>query len=98
MSKYSALFEDEDDVFLGSPKSKFFDVIFNANNDVARYELEKMIDRMATMELMLEEKMSSLEEIEDTIKDYRYSRAEDIEAHAKNTYIFYMGAILSQSE
>jgi Domain of unknown function (DUF2018) len=98
MSKYSALFEDEDDVFLGSPKSKFFDVVFNANNDVARYELEDMIDRMATMELLLEERMGSLEEIEDTIKEYKYSRTADIEAHAKNTYIYYMGAILSKSE
>ena len=98
MSKYSALFEDEDDIFLGSPKSKFFDVVFNANNDVARYELEDMIDRMATMELLLEEKMGSLEAIENTIKEYKYSRTSDIEAHAKNTYIYYMGAILSKSE
>ena len=98
MSKYSALFEDEDDIFLGSPKSKFFDVVFNANNDVARYELEGMIDRMATMELLLEENMGSLEEIEDKIKEYKYSRAQEIEGHAKNTYIYYMGAILSKSE
>jgi hypothetical protein len=98
MSKYSALFEDEDDIFLGSPKSKFFDVVFNANNDVARYELEDMITRMATMEMMLEDKMGSLEEIEDKIKEYKYSRTAEIEGHAKNTYIYYMGAILSKSE
>lgn len=98
MSKFAALFEDEDDVFLGSPKSKFFDVVFNANNDVAIYELEAMVDRMATLELMLEEKMDSLEEIENKIREYKYSRTDDIAAHAKNTYIFYMGAILSKSE
>ena len=57
-----------------------------------------MVDRMATMELLLEEKMGSLEEIEDKIKEYRYSKAEEIEAHVKNTYIFYMGATLSKSE
>ncbi len=62
MSKFAALLEDEDDIFLGSPKSGIFDVVFNANNDVVRSELE------------------------------------EIEAHAKNTYIFYMGAILSKSE
>lgn len=98
MSKYSALFEDEDDIFLGSPKSKFFDVIFNANNDIARAELEAMVERMATMELLLEEKMGSLEEIEQKINEYKYSKADEVEAHAKNTYIFYMGEILSQSE
>lgn len=98
MSKFAALFEDEDDVFLGSPKSKFFDVVFNANNDVAQFELEEMINRMATMELLLEEQMGSPEEIENKINEYKYSRSQDIEAHAKNTYIVYMGAILSKSE
>ncbi len=98
MSRFAALFEDEDDVFLGSPKSKFFDVVFNANNDVAQFELEEMVNRMATMELLLEEQMGSLEEIENKIQDYKFSRADDIEAHAKNTYIVYMGAILSKSE
>ena len=88
MSRFDALFEDEEDVFLGSPKSKFFDVVLNANNGVVRYELEEMIDRMATMELLLEEK----------IQEYKYSRTADIEAHAKNTYIVCMGAILSKSE
>lgn len=98
MDKYSALFEDEDDVFLGSPKSKFFDVVFNANNDVARFELESMIHRMAAMELYMEEHMESLEAVEKKIKDFQHSKPDEVEAHAKNTYIFYMGAILSKSE
>jgi len=98
MNKYSALFEDEDDIFLGSPKSKFFDVVFNANNDVACFELEEMVNRMATLELLLEEKMGSLDAIEEKVQEYKYNRVEDIEKHAKNTYIVYMGAILSKSE
>lgn len=98
MNKFAALFEDEDDIFLGSPKSKFFDVVFNANNDVAQYELEAMVNRMATMELLLEETLGSAEEIEAKIKEYTYSKEKEIEAHAKNTYIVYMGAILSKSE
>ena len=28
------LFEDEDDLFMGSPKSKFIDIIYNANRNV----------------------------------------------------------------
>jgi len=53
---------------------------------------------MATMELLLEEKMGSLEEIEKKMKKYKYSKAAESEAHAKNTYIVYMVAILSKSE
>ena len=53
MSKYSALFEDEDDVFLGSPVSKLMDIIFSANNDVVRFDLERFIRQRAAMELLL---------------------------------------------
>ncbi|MEJ2415154.1 MAG: DUF2018 family protein [Sulfurimonas sp.] len=38
--KYEALFEDEDNIFGGSPKSKFMDVVFTANNDVVRYDFK----------------------------------------------------------
>lgn len=41
MSRFASLFEDGDDVFPGSTKSEFFDVIFNTNNDIARYKFEK---------------------------------------------------------
>jgi len=50
------LFDDEDDLLTGSPKSKLMDIVFNANNDVVRYELENFIDRAAAMEMMIREK------------------------------------------
>jgi len=47
------IFEDEDDIFMGSPKSKFLDVVFNANRGVAEFELERIMERMAILEMML---------------------------------------------
>jgi hypothetical protein len=90
------LFEDEDDIFMGSPKSKLMDVVFNANNDVVRYELEKFINRAAAMELMMIEKFG--EDVDTDIKRFMLSEMGDIENRAKSLYIELMGAILSQSE
>ena len=98
MSRYAALFEDEDDIFLGSPKSKFMDTVYNANQDQAMNELEIIIERMASMEILMEEKFGSIEDLEKEIRNMRLSRFEEVEAQAKNAYIVHTGSILSQSE
>jgi len=97
------LFEDEDDIFMGSPKSKLMDVVFNANNDVVRYELEKFIDRAAAMEMMMRAKCADKfsdngDEIEKEIKSYILNNRDEVDSFSKNLYIELMGAILSQSE
>jgi len=96
MNKYSALFEDEDDVFLGSPKSKLMDVIFNANNDVVRHELEKFMLRFATMELMLEEHVGK--DVDQAMSAYDANHYGDADEKVKSIHIELMGSILSQSE
>lgn len=90
------LFEDEDDIFVGSPKSKLMDVIFNANNDVVRYELEKFIDRTAAMELLIANRLG--EDLDKELKNFMRSNGDEVENYAKSLYIELMGAILSQSE
>jgi hypothetical protein len=90
------LFEDEDDIFMGSPKSKLMDVVFNANNDIVRNELQKFIDRTAAIELMMAEKFG--ENMDKEISNFMISDREEVESHAKSLYIELMGAILSQSE
>jgi len=97
------LFEDEDDIFMGSPKSKLMDIVFNANNDVVRHELEKFIDRAAALEMMMREKCGEEfsddgDEIEKEIHSYILTRRDEVDNFAKNLYIELMGAILSQSE
>jgi len=96
MSKYSALFEDEDDMFLGSPESKFMDVIFNANSDIVRQELEVFVEKVAAMEMMLEEHVGS--DVHDVVKNYKFAHFDETREKAKSLYIEIMGNILSQSE
>jgi hypothetical protein len=90
------MFEDEDDLFMGSPKSKFMDVVFNANNDIVRNELENFIDKMAAMELMLENHIG--DDIDSEITRFMASNQLDVDTKAKSLYIELMGTILSQSE
>ena len=96
MSNYAALFEDEEDIFGGSPKSKFMDVVFNANNDVVRQELAKFIEKAAAMEAMLEEKHG--DDFERAISQYQFENQDKCDAITKSIYIEIMGDILSQSE
>ncbi len=39
------LYEDEDDIFMGSPKSKFFDILFHANKDLVKEKLLQIVER-----------------------------------------------------
>ena len=96
MSNYAALFEDEEDIFGGSPKSKFMDVVFNANNDIVRQELMKFIEKAATMEMMLEEHVG--EDINKAVEQYYFSHQDACDMKTKSLYVEIMGAILSQSE
>jgi hypothetical protein len=90
------MFEDEDDIFMGSPKSKFMDVVFNANNDIVRNELEIFIEKYAVMELMLEKHVG--DDIDTEIKKFIFQNRDSVDTKTKSLYIELMGSILSQSE
>ncbi|MFA6761093.1 MAG: DUF2018 family protein [Sulfuricurvum sp.] len=93
----SFLFEDEDDIFTGSIKSKLMDIVFNANNGVVRYELEKLIDRLAAVEILASKKLGyDLDEKE--IRDFMLTNSDEVESYAKSLSVELMGSILSQSE
>jgi hypothetical protein len=91
------LFEDEDDIFQGSPKSKFLDIVFNANRDLVHNELERLMNRLAAMELMLEE-IHGEDDIERKIQAMQFERTDDVDMMAKNLYIISVGNVLTQNE
>ena len=93
---YEALFEDEGDIFGGTPKSKFMDVLFNANNDIVRAELEKFFEKAAVMEAMLEEQYG--DNLDREIAKHQIEHQDEVDARLKSLYIEVMGDILSQSE
>ncbi len=94
---YEALFEDEESVFNGSPKSKFLDVVFTANNDVVRYDLELLVQKMAAMELLLEKHLGH-DDIEGAVKQFEFENGGECDMKTKSLFIELTGSIVSKSE
>ncbi len=91
------LFEDEDDIFQGSPKSKFMDIVFNANRDLVQNELDRLMRRLAAMEVLLQETHGE-DGIDRVIKSMDFERSDEIEMMAKNLYLTSVGNVLTQNE
>ena len=94
--KYEALFEDEENIFGGSPKSKFMDVVFTANNDVVKHELATFIEKVAAMEMLLEKHVG--EDIDRAVEQFAFENSMECETKAKSLFVELTGSIVSKSE
>ncbi len=91
------IFEDEDDIFMGSPKSKFLDIIYNANRNLAEAELEQIMRRLAATELLLGEFIHE-DEIDKKVSQMLLSEGARVDEYVKNIYIEHVGNVLSANE
>ena len=92
-------YEDEDDFFVGSPRSKFFDILFNANKNLVEDALEKHIERHVAMEMILEKLASEKGlNIEAEISTIRVEKQDEIHNAKIDFFISTVGDILTQSE
>ena len=89
------LFPDDDGMFMGTPRSKFFDIVYNANRNLVEQELEDIIERMCLLEMIAEE---NEEELEQKLAELKFSKSEDLEARKFDAFINSMGNIVSQNE
>ncbi len=89
------IFEDEDDIFMGSPRSKFLDIVFNANRGLVESELERLIERLAILELMHQEDPELLDK---KLLEYRFKNQDDVDTKMKSLFIESMGNVLTQNE
>ena len=55
MCKYDALFEDEDDIFQGTPRSRYWAIHNQTSVDLREDEFDLLVERIAAMEMMLSE-------------------------------------------
>jgi len=86
---------DDDDAFVGTPKSNYFSIARTANQNIVEMEVEKMFRRLAVAEKMLEEK--GLEDayermIQQTMIDT------DIDNGVNSIFIELVGNIVTQCE
>ena len=92
------MYFEDDDVLGGTPKSRFFDIVFHANRNVVTKELESIMEWMAALELIVEQKCGL--DVEKEVRNILFdeSKAKELEHKINSLYIEYMGKILSQSE
>ena len=95
MGKYDALFEDENDIFAGSPKSKFWDIIQVANDDLVKDQMDSLLEKFAVMETMLTKEHGE-EKLNHIIKEYIFENSEEVEFNKKSTYLEFTGEVISR--
>jgi len=86
--------EDEDDFFVGTPKSKYFDVAKQANKEIVEDEFDKLLEKVAVMELLLSKGKDENFDINKLIKQYAFENSEEIEKMKKGLYLELTGDII----
>jgi len=86
--------EDEDDMFVGSPKSKYFDIARQANDEIVEDETDNMIEKLAVMEILLSKDKDMDFDINRVIKQYVLENSEEVDEMKKGLYIEFTGDIV----
>ena len=86
--------EDEDDIFMGSPKSKFFDVTREASKEVVEDEIDKIIEKLAVLEMIVSADKDANFDIYEYIKEYMLENSEKVKAMKKGLYVEFTGEII----
>ncbi|SFV53783.1 hypothetical protein MNB_SM-3-630 [hydrothermal vent metagenome] len=93
MSKYDALFEDEDDIFAGTPKKRYWDIVNQLSDDLIKDEFDGIVQRLAVMESMLS-KTHDYEMLDKIIQSYALENMEEIEELKKSVYLELAGQLI----
>jgi hypothetical protein len=93
MGKFDALFEDEDDIFGGSPVSKYWDISNQISEDLRKDEFDGVVERLAVMEAMLSE-THEYEDLDSTIKNYYFANQDRVDQLKKSLYMELAGQLI----
>jgi len=92
-------FDDEEDLlFGGSPRKKYFDIIFNANRNLVEEALSENLKRIYILERLLEERLGEGVDIDRVIQNYVVENMDEVQKGLEDAYITGMGDILTQNE
>ncbi len=97
MSKFKNWFtEDEDDIFFGSPKSKFFDILEQTHRDLIEDELDKVFEKLAILELIVSKDKDEDFDINSYINEFKLDNLSEINSAKKGLYMEVSGDIISR--
>ena len=95
MSKYTALLEDEYNIFGGTPQSKFWDIIEVASDDLVKNQMDMLLEKFTVMESLLLEQHGE-EKLNQIITEYSFENSEEVAFNKKSTYLEFTGEIISR--
>lgn len=93
MSKYDALFEDEGNIFGGTPKSKFWDITNQASDDLVMDQFDSFVEKYTIMENFLIEQHGE-EKLRQMVRSYALEKFDQVEEDKKSTYVAWTGDIV----
>src|SRR5574344_2829577 len=97
MSKFKDWFtEDEDDIFFGSPKSKFFDILEQTHRDLIEDEIDKIFEKLAILELIVSKDKDEDFDINSYINQFKLDNLSEINSAKKGLYMEVSGDIISR--
>ena len=88
---------DDDDYMVTTPKENFFQITRTANENIVELEIDKLIERLAVAEKILEDKDLE-EEFEKLLYTLPATDAQDLDDRKNSLYIETVGAIVSKCE
>lgn len=88
------LVEDEDDLFVGSAKSKYFDIANQANKEIVEDEFDKLLEKVAVMELLLSKDKDENFDVNTVVKQYVIQNLDEVEQMKKGLYVELAGDII----
>lgn len=95
MAKYDALFEDEDDIFAGTPQSKFWDIVNTANDELVKEQMDQMLEKFTVMETLLMQQHGE-NGLENIIQEYTFQNSEEVQYNKKSAYMEFVGEVISR--
>lgn len=93
MGKFDALFEDEEDIFAGTPQSRYWDIQAQLSQDLIKDEFDNLVGRIATLEAIVAE-THDLESIDNMIMGYKYENLSKLEELKKSVYMELAGQLI----
>ncbi len=88
---------DDDDFMVTSPAQNFFNIIHNANKDLVNANLERLVERLAVAEKILEERDLE-DELDRLIKTLPFEDGADLDNRKNSIFIETVGNIVSNQE
>ncbi|MEA3420018.1 MAG: DUF2018 family protein [Campylobacterota bacterium] len=89
------IFDEEDDYLVSTPKSNYFSIAKTANQNIVEMEVEKMFQRLAIAEKIMEERGLE-EEHENLLKSMVIDP--ELENRTNSIFIELVGNIVTQCE